>query len=750
VASDTPQPSAPARLIYFDWLRVLLLALLIVSNLLSVFVGDGPISNRDVTPFLGFLRGILVQVGVPLLLALSGASLWLSASRRSWRAVLEDRVLRLLVPFAFAAVAFGPVTGYLSARNHQLDVGTFFDYLPRFFNLDRLGGPNPQWLVELGYPLWILGLLFAFALIGLPLIWLLRRPGAQRLLGRLDRVLSVPGVLIALALPLFLLQIALRQQPGRPLIGWADIAPWLGYFLLGLFIFSQPRLIAAVRRDWPIMIGVLLLTLVVGLLIAYNYLSENVPDVLAYPELAQRLINTFLSTWLWFLSIFGTWAWVLLILSLSMRLLNRETRFLRAARPVALPYFVLFHPVLVVFAFYIVLWDVPFAAKMLAVFVLPTLVTLGLVVWLVRPLTPLRFLTGMRPARAPKPIPAAKLAAGAALAVGVAAFAFIQEPVSVQTAFAPPPGWDIITPPGDLTCVHGDPYYFFHRPGADPDKLLIYFQAGGACWNAVTCAPGSLAYDQTVGNELAGYGGIFDSSNPENPVSDYSAVFIPNCSGDLFAGNATVDYGGGIVINHDGYRIAQATLDWVYANYPNPAEVLVTGSSAGSIGSIVHAPEILTQYPNARTTQFGDGFVGVMPQGWPVFELWDVFANVPDFVPGLADLDPDTFSLNDIYLAVAAYFPETEFGQFTHGVDPFQAGYYLLVGGDPTTWQAQMLEALGELQDALPNFSSYVARGAVGHTTLVLPEFYTNAVDGLRFVDWFRDYIEGRPVPVVR
>ena len=747
---QTDKPTTADRLVYFDWLRAILLMLLVLSNLLSVFVGDGPITNRDVTPFLGFLRGILVQTGVPLLLVVAGASLWLSSSRRSWRAVLEDRTLRLLVPFLFGVFAFGPLTGYLSARNHLQDVSTLFAYVPTFFSPDRLGSPTPQWLTVLGYPLWILALLFVFTLLGLPLVALLRRPAVQRALVRIDRWLSVPGLLIALVLPLFLLQLGLEHQPGQPLIGWADVVPWLGYYLLGLFVYSQPRLMAAVRRDWPILIAVLFLTLLIGVLISYNYLSENVPDVLAYPEVAQSLINTFLGAWLWFLSIFGTWAMVLLILSLSMRVLVRETRFLRSLRAIALPFFVLFHPVLVVLAFYIVLWDVPFLVKILVTLTLPVLVTLGLVVWLVRPLTPLRFLTGMRPARAPRPVPWAKVAAGTAVAVGLLVFAAVQEPAAVQAAFAPPDGWEIIEPPGDLTCVHGDPYYFFHRPGTDPDKLLIYFQAGGACWNAVTCAPGSLAYDQTVGNELAGYGGIFDYSNPENPLADYSAVFIPNCSGDLFAGDAVVDYGSGVVINHDGYAISRATLDWVYETYPDPAEVLVAGSSAGAIGSVVHSADVLKQYPDARVTQFGDGFVGIMPAGWEIFTLWNVFANVPDFVPGFTTLDPATFTLNDIYRAVATYFPESEFGQFTHGIDPFQAGYYLLVGGDATSWQAQKLEALDALQDELPNFSSYVGRDLIGHTTLVLPEFYTNAVDDVRFVDWFRDYINGQPVPVVR
>ena len=46
-------------------------------------------------------------------------------------------------------------------------------------------------------------------------------------------------------------------------------------------------------------------------------------------------------------------------------------------------------------------------------------------------------------------------------------------------------GWNTISPGGDTMCVYGTPYSFFARP-ADPDKVLISFPGGGACWSGHT------------------------------------------------------------------------------------------------------------------------------------------------------------------------------------------------------------------------------------------------------------------------
>ena len=102
-------------------------------------------------------------------------------------------------------------------------------------------------------------------------------------------------------------------------------------------------------------------------------------------------------------------------------------------------------------------------------------------------------------------------------------------------------GWRMIDGGDETGCAFGTPYSFFYRPGADPTRLLIYFQGGGACWSWVSC---SGMFDTSVErSELAELRGIFDFANPENPFRDYSTLFVPYCTGDVHVGTVERTYG---------------------------------------------------------------------------------------------------------------------------------------------------------------------------------------------------------------
>ncbi|NOR19196.1 MAG: hypothetical protein GQ538_03810, partial [Xanthomonadales bacterium] len=187
------------------------------------------------------------------------------------------------------------------------------------------------------------------------------------------------------------------------------------------------------------------------------------------------------------------------------------------------------------------------------------------------------------------------------------------------------PGWNIIEPGGDTVCSDGTPYKFFVRPGA-ADKLMVYFQGGGACWTGGTCDP-DLEPTYYVNLEKAdpdGYGGIFRFENPDNPVKDHSVVYAPYCTADVHIGDAVTSYEAPEVeqhaahpfeIQHKGFVNADAVLDWTYANFPNPATIFVAGSSAGSIPSPYYAMRIAEQYPAARISQLGDASGGYRMDG---------------------------------------------------------------------------------------------------------------------------------------
>jgi len=290
-------------------------------------------------------------------------------------------------------------------------------------------------------------------------------------------------------------------------------------------------------------------------------------------------------------------------------------------------------------------------------------------------------------------------------------------------------------PVAGATCARGTPYSFAARPG-DPEKLMIYFQGGGACWNDLTCRVGGTFDDVVEAGELDFYGGVFDFANAENPLADYSMVIVMYCTGDVHIGDAVATFTGGegaFDIDFKGVVNTRAVLDWTFANYPDVTNLIVAGTSAGAYGAIYHTPTILAQYPDAQTLVFGDAGVGVTVAGWDGTETWNMTANLPD-APEFSDINMDDFTTG-LYAVNSALFPEVRFAEYTTAADEVQVGFYAFQGAVPSGWAVGMQASFDTL-NALDNFNSYLAWGS-SHTILATPLLYSMQVGGARFLDWF-------------
>src|SRR5690349_12739504 len=135
--------------------------------------------------------------------------------------------------------------------------------------------------------------------------------------------------------------------------------------------------------------------------------------------------------------------------------------------------------------------------------------------------------------------------------------------------------WTWMNPGGDTKCAFGQDYRFLVRPAAHSDKLLIFFEGGGACWDGASCDPAysesvagaaNLWRDQTFDYDVQKdyMSGIF---NPDlSPVADYNMVVVSYCTGDLGWGDATGHYttpgGQNLTVHHNGVANTKAVLDW--------------------------------------------------------------------------------------------------------------------------------------------------------------------------------------------
>lgn len=304
-------------------------------------------------------------------------------------------------------------------------------------------------------------------------------------------------------------------------------------------------------------------------------------------------------------------------------------------------------------------------------------------------------------------------------------------------------------------------------PGADPafsfwarrgveNRLVVFFDGGGACWDDVTCAVPMLATDRgnsegfykaelLPGDDPRRMSGIFDLSNPRNPVRDWSFVFVPYCTGDVHSGSNTATYrnldtGETYTLEHRGADNFRLVLEWMRANFEAPDEILVTGSSAGAYGAATHYARIREAFPSGRAVMLGDAGQGVTTPDFLERRNGNWRYQLPESVfGGNAQLTSD----DDIVGMLAAHYPNDRFAQYTTAQDRTQAGFYALMGVSNAcrAWTEKMARDLDRRQSA-PNFRSYLAAGQ-SHTILRDRLFYTEQSGGAPFADWFAALLNG-------
>ena len=309
-------------------------------------------------------------------------------------------------------------------------------------------------------------------------------------------------------------------------------------------------------------------------------------------------------------------------------------------------------------------------------------------------------------------------------------------------ASATPTDWQKISPAANTTCSDGSPYSFFVRQG-DPNKLLVYFQGGGACWFRQNCDPQmSPSYSIQVGNIDRANFGIFNLDNPDNPFKDHTTVFAPYCTADVHMGASDTVYPPvkegqtDLVIRHQGRANVEAVLQWTYEHVPSPQSIFVTGSSAGAIPSPLYTALIADHYVNARIAQLGDGAGGYRRTNNDSRpdEQWGTF----DFITqeqGFANLRPETMTYESLYIAAAQAQPDITFAEYDAAEDAVQKRFLSMSGQKDVALQQAIEANHADIRREVGNFSSYIA-GGDSHTILGRPEFYTLASNGVAIRDW--------------
>lgn len=343
------------------------------------------------------------------------------------------------------------------------------------------------------------------------------------------------------------------------------------------------------------------------------------------------------------------------------------------------------------------------------------------------------------------------------------------ETTTVESTGEPDPVYDgeplPLAEPGEWTwvdfpesrCRLGEPTGIGVRYGSS-DDLMIYLQGGGACFNTLTCItnPGSYdADDFDAWRGSWGTRGIFNGGAAANPVGDWNIVYIPYCTGDVFAGDRE-----GVMIDADpaqmhfvGHRNVSAFLQRIVPTFADAPNVLIAGASAGGFGGGFNFIRFAKAFSSSQMTFLddsapilGDAYAAPCLQSqWR--ETWGLTETLP---PGCdACTGDDGGGLTNIIGFIANALPEANFGLissirdgtiaifYAFGVDEC-SGFGIMPGGvfeeGLFAYRAEQLSPNG--------WGSYLIP-STEHVWTQDSSFYNTEVGGVLLTDWLEDLLGG-------
>jgi hypothetical protein len=321
----------------------------------------------------------------------------------------------------------------------------------------------------------------------------------------------------------------------------------------------------------------------------------------------------------------------------------------------------------------------------------------------------------------------------------------------------------------ETKCRNGQPTGIGINLGQREDKILIYAQGGGACFNPLSCGLNVSSFDlakfETLvqGSLVAGErlsDGVLDEASFFNPVRDYTKVFIPYCTGDFHAGaNEAGDVGLTNLQSFVGARNMDVILRYVAHRFASGlrsagAHVVFAGESAGGTGVSLNLPRLMEVLQaiasSARVTLVNDSG-GLMGAPQCLRDLmrsrWNYDATIFDRCPtceDFAEYDEHTLAL----------YPEVDrvyLSSTNDTVARLAAGLFASADGcvvplpNEAQFTAQLLEVRQRMQQATidhgVNTATYFIDGSSQHTWITFPRFYEPWQSWVWLPVWFDDAV---------
>jgi hypothetical protein len=166
--------------------------------------------------------------------------------------------------------------------------------------------------------------------------------------------------------------------------------------------------------------------------------------------------------------------------------------------------------------------------------------------------------------------------------------------------------------------------------------LFLFFRGAGRCSEYIGCwgrdgkggeegrTVARLSNTERVSPPVSfGYvaHGLFNETEPANPLAGYSAVHVPDCTADLGARDEVVDLAKPVNANvtappsvrtyFRGAADVEAAVALAKERFPSPSRIVLGGSGEGVYFALAALPKVDAAWPNVPLVVLSDGEVGV-------------------------------------------------------------------------------------------------------------------------------------------
>lgn len=371
------------RIYYIDWLRVIAFGLLFVFHSFRLFdTYPWHLKNAETSIVINYIIEFMHSWRMYIIFLVSGAGTYFAMKSKRGN-FLNGRIKRLIIPYIFGVIVLIPPQKFLEAIQQLGFEGnylTFLTQLPQSLINENFGW-NLIWTGYLGYHIWYLFYLFVQTILFLPLFKLFLK-NQNKVCEQSDKLFRSFYTFWYIIIPFVLLEFLLRPLFPQYL-NWADFATFSLYFLLGLILQINQKIIFFIEKN---AYKFLLIAIICWSLYLIN---KTALDSISIPEYTLNYLLSII------LKNLNSISWVLAFIGLGKKFLDFNHRYLNDLNQGILPFYILHQTVIIIFGFFVVKWDLSIMEKFLIIFTSSFFVTIGLY-QIIRRNNMMRFFFGMK------------------------------------------------------------------------------------------------------------------------------------------------------------------------------------------------------------------------------------------------------------------------------------------------------------------------------------------------------------------